>query len=98
MDRGDEDSIRQRQTTVEKLGIRPELRGPLWLVQHPTLGVDDEFLSCRSGTLFDATKRAWIADTAKMSRAVQVTMTTPIRGARLYRRDLPKDLAKSLVD
>ena len=33
-----------------------------------------------------------------MNRAVQVTMTTPIHGARLYRRDLPKDLAKILVD
>ena len=47
----------QRQKTVETLVVRPELRSPPWFVQHPTLGVDDEFLSVHWATLFlDATK------------------------------------------
>ena len=97
-DKGDEDSVKQRQRTVETLGVRPELRNPRWRVQHATLGVDDEFLSIHWGTLFDATKRAWQSDTAKTNRVVQVTLATPIRGARLYKRDLPPDAAKFLVD
>lgn len=68
-DRGDEDSILQRQKTVESIGIRQELRSPPWLVQHRTLGIDDEYQCLHWGTLFDATKRAWEADVLKKNKA-----------------------------
>ncbi len=46
------DSVKQRQRSVETIGIRQELRSPPWLVQSDTVGVDDEFGSLHWGTLF----------------------------------------------
>ena len=67
-DRGDEDSIIQRQRSVETIGVRQELRSPPWIVQHATLGVDDEFRALHWGTLLDGTRRAWQADAAKQNK------------------------------
>ena len=96
-DKGDGDSVKQRQKTVETLGVRPRLRNPPWPVQHPTLGVDDELLSVHGRTLFDATQRAWQSDTHRTNRVVQVTLATPIPEARLYKRDLPSDAARCKI-
>ena len=95
-DRGDDDNVKQR--SIEMLGVPPELRNPPWLVQHPTLGVDDEFLGVNWRTLFDATEGAWQSDIHRSNRAVQVTLATSICGTRLHRRDLPSDAANFLVD
>ena len=97
-DRGDEDSVARRQQSVEEIGIRQELRSPPWLVQHPKLGVDDRFQALHWGTLFEGAKRAWLKDTQKVNPAVQTTINTPIKAAKLYRRDLTRDAARFLVE
>ena len=96
-DRGDEDSLSRRQATVEEIGIRQELRSPPWLAQHPTLGVDNRFESLHWGTLFEATRRAWLKDVKKENAAVQTSIKTPVKSAKLYRRDLPRDADRFLV-
>ena len=53
------------------------------------MGVDDLYECLHWGTLFDAAKRAWLADLARSNPAIQQTMRTPIRNCKVYRRDLP---------
>ena len=96
--RGDLDSVKRRQRSVEDIGIRQELRAPPWVTQHATLGVDDRFCALHWGTLFEGAKRAWQHDTEKKNKVVQQTIATPIKSAKLYRRDLPVDAAAFLVE
>jgi hypothetical protein len=62
------------------------------------MGQDQSFECLHWGTLFEATKRAWLADTKKENKAVQLTMATEVKGAKLYKRELPKDCARFLVE
>ena len=77
----------------ETLCVRPGLRNPPWLVQHPTLGVDDDSLSVRRGTLLDATKQSL----AKRHPPCE-SGCSGVRWTRLRQCDLPLDAAKFLVD
>ena len=97
-DRGDEDSVLQRQRTVESVGIRQELRSPPWVSQWPSLGVDNKFQALHWGTLFESTKRAWAADTKKANDILQATLASKITSVKLYSRNLTRDAAKFLVD
>ena len=98
LDRGDEDSVLTKQKSIESIGVRPELRSPPWLTQHPEMGRDDQMLSLHWGTLLEGLKRAWIADVNKTNRFVQDSISTKIKGCRVYSRALPDDCAAFLVD
>ena len=97
IDRGDAGSVASKQTSVETFGLRPEWRGPPFLVQHPDEAIEDEFLSLSWGTLFQGTEKAYLADTQKKNKLLQASLASVISGCSVYRRGITRDAASWLV-
>ena len=93
--RGDMGSILKKKRAFERIGIRTELCSPPWFVKSSD-GDCEMVESLHWGTRFDGLKLAWEADTKKLNIHIQLAMTTPLHGCRMYNL-LTDDAAAFLV-
>ena len=93
--RGDMGSILKKKRAFERIGIRTELCSPPWFVKSSD-GDSEMVESLHWGTRFDGLKLAWEADPKKLNIHIQLAMTTPLHGCRMYNL-LTDDAAAFLV-
>ena len=103
-DRGDEDSVLDREQSVNAVGILDLRTGP-WFIERTkdqqkicnVFPPHVKFLLMHWGTLLSGAERAYKKDTKKVNKAVQVSVKNGVKHCKKYSSKTPDDVIKFIV-
>ena len=89
-------AVMSRKTSVENIGLILAMRKSPWLVA-PAPGSDGLDEVMHWATILEGTKEAWLADTNRENKLVQLAVSTPIPGCKRYDHRMPMHARKFLA-